>query len=278
MPRTHIRRLRRDEVATVTAVLDGLSPASRVRRFHAPVTHLTPSLARVLTDVDDDRHVALVAEVRERGRRVPVGIARYVREPDGSAEVAIAVVDRWQGTGIGTQLMRRLVRHATANGVQELKAELLADNEPVRRLLKKVLPATRFASDGRVVRMTSLLDPSPITVEDVLADLDRDQLHPSRMGGRPLRGEPAGPAVTAMDQTDTAQVELTDCAELVDDDVRCLAPAVLERLAPAESTDGPVEMVATRCLLGHTLRMPASMLVHADGSAAPRPVGDLKGE
>lgn len=187
MTRTRIRRLHRDEIAVVAAVLDGLSPASRIRRFHAPVTRLSPSMSRALTDVDDHRHVAFVAEVRERGRRVPVGIARYVREADDSAELAIAVVDRHQGTGIGTRLMRHLVRHAREHGVRELRGDLLADNEAVRRLLAKVLPAARFAGDGHIVHMTSVVDPSPITVEDVLADLGQHHPRPAGMaaGGRP---------------------------------------------------------------------------------------------
>lgn len=175
MPRTRIRRLHRGEVSAVAAVLDGLSPASRIRRFHAPVTHLTPSLTRALTNVDDHRHVAFVAEIREWGRRVPIGIARYVREPDDSAELAIAVVDRYQGTGIGTRLLHRLIRHASEHGVQELHGDLLADNEPVRRLLTRLLPTARFTTDGPILRMTSTIGPAPITVEDILADLGQGQ-------------------------------------------------------------------------------------------------------
>lgn len=60
-----------------------------------------------------------------------------------------------------------------------------------------------------------------------------------------------------------ASIELTDCAELDRDDQPCLAPAVLHRLPPMPSTSGPVELVATRCLQGHVLRMPTSMLVGA---------------
>lgn len=55
-------------------------------------------------------------------------------------------------------------------------------------------------------------------------------------------------------------VQLADCVELDDRDQRCLAPAVVDRLPPMESTSGPVEFVATRCLHGYVLRMPTSML------------------
>lgn len=58
-------------------------------------------------------------------------------------------------------------------------------------------------------------------------------------------------------------IELTDCAELDELDRPCLAPATIERLPPMTSTDGPIEFVATRCVFGHVLRMPTSMLVQA---------------
>lgn len=58
-------------------------------------------------------------------------------------------------------------------------------------------------------------------------------------------------------------VELTDCAELDEHGARCLAPAVLHRLPPMPSTHGPIEFAMTRCLHGHVLRMPVSMLVRA---------------
>jgi acetyltransferase len=152
-------------------VFDGLSPASRVRRFHAPVKQLTPRALAALLAVDGDRQVAFVAETGRGRRRVPVGIARYVREPDGSAEIAICVVDRAQGRGVGTRLLRRLVEHARRHGIRELHGDLLSDNEAVRRLLTRVLPAARFTPQGVTTRVSSVLTPSPITLEDVLADL-----------------------------------------------------------------------------------------------------------
>lgn len=60
-----------------------------------------------------------------------------------------------------------------------------------------------------------------------------------------------------------APLQLTDCAEIGRDDLRCLAPAVVHRLPPLRSTGGPMELVATRCVFGHVLRMPTSMLVGA---------------
>ncbi len=56
-------------------------------------------------------------------------------------------------------------------------------------------------------------------------------------------------------------MEFTDCAELDPGGQVCLAPAILTRLQPLRSTDGPVEHVKTRCLHGHVLCMPTSYLI-----------------
>ncbi len=172
MSRVHIRHLRRDETDTIEAVFAGLSPASRLRRFHAPVRRLSPRLLAALADVDGQRHVALVAETRSGRRRVPIGIARYVRESDGTAELAVAVVDRAQGRGVGATLLDHLVDHARRAGVRELHGDLLADNDAVRRLLARALPAPRFTPDGATVHVSSQLEPGLLTLEDLLADLE----------------------------------------------------------------------------------------------------------
>ena len=48
---------------------------------------------------------------------------------------AIVVRDGWQRKGIGTLLLGQLVRIAHEGGLAHLRADLLADNHPMRRLL-----------------------------------------------------------------------------------------------------------------------------------------------
>lgn len=90
-----IRPLAHGETAPIDAVFDGMSAHSRYVRFHGPRPRLTDTMRRQLTAVDDDRHVALVAEVSDGDDVIPVGVARLIAVGDDTAEVAFAVVDAW---------------------------------------------------------------------------------------------------------------------------------------------------------------------------------------
>ena len=79
-----------------------LSPESRYRRFLAPTAELSEATVRYLTEIDHHSHEAMIALDEQTGERI--GVARYVRDPDQPdvAELAVTVIDDWQGKGLGT--------------------------------------------------------------------------------------------------------------------------------------------------------------------------------
>jgi protein lysine acetyltransferase len=83
-------------------------------------------------------HAALLAVCSHDGQGV--GVARYIRHPHDreAAEVAVAVVDEWQGAGLGTELLSRLAEHARGQGIERFTAVLPADDLRARRLLTSV--------------------------------------------------------------------------------------------------------------------------------------------
>jgi len=85
-----------------------LSARSRRMRFLFPKNELSATDLRYLTEIDHRDHEALGALDATDGRGV--GVARYVRsaEDPSAAEIAVTVVDEWQGRGLGRELVGQL--------------------------------------------------------------------------------------------------------------------------------------------------------------------------
>jgi GNAT superfamily N-acetyltransferase len=58
-------------------------------------------------------------------------------ERPGTAELAFAVIDDYQGQGIGAALMRHLALLARAGGIKELIAEVLPENIPMLKVFQR---------------------------------------------------------------------------------------------------------------------------------------------
>jgi RimJ/RimL family protein N-acetyltransferase len=133
-----IRRLTKADGARLLDAFERLSVESRAHRFLSPKSHLTSDEVRYLTDVDGEHHEALAAFDAESGAMV--GVARYVRLEPGSdaAEVAVTVVDDWQGRGLGTALLERVSARARQAGIQRFTALVAADNAAMIELLRGI--------------------------------------------------------------------------------------------------------------------------------------------
>jgi RimJ/RimL family protein N-acetyltransferase len=90
-----------------------------------------------LTDVDHRRHEALVGIDPETGDIL--GVARWFRRPGERevAELAVAVVDDWQGRGIGSGLVAAINERARAEGIERYHAIVSADNVQVIEALER---------------------------------------------------------------------------------------------------------------------------------------------
>jgi RimJ/RimL family protein N-acetyltransferase len=118
-----------------------LSAETRFDRFLAAVPELTDSmLDRLVDDVDGTDHVALVLLViAPDGTEVPLGLARIIRYPDDptAADVAVTVVDDWQGRGVATALLEVLMRDRPP-GVQRLVTVIHAGNRASLAMLRRL--------------------------------------------------------------------------------------------------------------------------------------------
>jgi GNAT superfamily N-acetyltransferase len=132
------------------------SSISRQQRYlSAPPGPVRTQVAQLLAT-----GYALVA-VAETGRIVALGNLLW----DGpEAEVGLLVEDAWQRRGLGTALLRRAARLATAAGVAVLHARTHGDNSAMIHTLRRLGRPMRHETDGALVTLTVDLGPD-VTAE-----------------------------------------------------------------------------------------------------------------
>ena len=115
-----------------------LGPESRRLRFLRRKDELSAAELRYFTDIDHHDHEALGALDHAAGGGV--GVARYVRDASDpqSAEIAVTVVDDWQGRGLGAELLAQLSGRARAEGIRRFTALVSADNAAMTALLRRL--------------------------------------------------------------------------------------------------------------------------------------------
>ncbi|MDX6646925.1 MAG: hypothetical protein QOK40_2652 [Miltoncostaeaceae bacterium] len=90
-----------------------------------------------------------------------VALARYERAPGASeAELAVAVDDRWQGLGLGTGLIERLLARAADDGLDALWATVLPRNRRMQTVFRDLGANARVTAgrDEVLVRLPTRSD------------------------------------------------------------------------------------------------------------------------
>lgn len=152
--KVEIRAVKLDDRAGLLAAIERTSTKSLYRRFFAVKRYFSKTEETFFLNIDFYTHVALVAIVKENGLPVIVGGGRYVVAQPGSAEVAFAIVDEYQGQGIGGSLLRHLIALAREAGLQELIAEVLPENRPMLKVFEKSGLKTDTKRDGGIIHVT----------------------------------------------------------------------------------------------------------------------------
>jgi RimJ/RimL family protein N-acetyltransferase len=152
-----IRALKPDDQAGLIAAVGRSSPQSLYRRFFGAKRDFSEQEIAFFMNIDFIGHVALVAVAEEGGRPTIVGGARYIVVEPGKAEVAFAVVDQYQGQGLGSALLRHLIGIARAAGLRELVAEVLPENAPMLRVFQNSGLRVSTRREAQVVHLALAL-------------------------------------------------------------------------------------------------------------------------
>lgn len=193
--RVLIRPIRSDDKRLLQEGIRRLSPESRYLRFLHYLERLTAAELRYLTEIDYRDHFAWVAISLDQPDQIGLGVARYIRDKTLStqAEAAVAVIDDYQGRGLGRLLLTRLAESARENGVDAFIAYLAPESPVVSHLLQNVAAATTSNEDGLVKVIVPLgsddAGPGSQAMLRAAAGGDAEFISPARPGGT-VEGEP----------------------------------------------------------------------------------------
>lgn len=135
--RAALRELLPQDREEFTTFLRRLSERSRYDRFMNARPVSLP-LIEHLTRVESRSQRVFAACVVKCGHEHLIAEARFcMLEAAGAAEFAVAVLDEYQGLGLGSLLMRFLIDEACKCGVAFLEANTLATNSRMLALARK---------------------------------------------------------------------------------------------------------------------------------------------
>lgn len=139
----YIRPIRPEDEPLMASFNRTLSPYSIYLRYFHPVSPaqlMSHEQLAMLCFIDYDREMALVAERRDdRGRVQIVGMGQLTKlQGTNDGEFAILISDQYQRTGLGTELLRRLIQIGRDEKLDRIVAEILPENEGMRRICQKL--------------------------------------------------------------------------------------------------------------------------------------------
>lgn len=149
--RLHIRPIRPTDADRLSEMVELSSDRDVHLRFSGGLRHLTPDLVRRLTQIDYDRHMALVAETTTGEI---LGVGRLVCDPEGdAAEFALMVRSDRQMQGLGATLLQAVLDYGAAKGVRTVWGDVARDNERMRDLAAHLGFVAEAGKDAARVKM-----------------------------------------------------------------------------------------------------------------------------
>ena len=134
-----IRVIHPEDASMLQSFVRRLTVQSRRFRFFSGLVELPAQLLERFVNPDRGRELALVALSERSDGTAIIAEARCVMNTaEGNAEFAIAVDDEFQRRGLGMQLLKTLVNHASRRGIRNLFGEILADNRPMLGLARRL--------------------------------------------------------------------------------------------------------------------------------------------
>jgi GNAT superfamily N-acetyltransferase len=158
-----VRSIRPQDAGLLQAYLRRLSAESRRSRFLGALNELSPRALARLVQMDCTGACALLAFAGTGPDAAMIGEAMTVIAPDSRrGEIALSVLDAWQGRGVGTLLLQNIECRARRLGARHLFGDVLRTNAAMKGLARKAGFSVRSPfTDARLVEIVKDLSLAP---------------------------------------------------------------------------------------------------------------------
>ena len=143
-----LRPLRAEDEPLVREMLSSLSEETLRVRFFV-VMEITHRMLMHFCNIDYDREIAIVAELKEEGSRRIIGGCRLIVEPDSEkGQFAILIHDEFQKQGLGEKLLDATIGIARDKRLREIYGIVLTENDKMLKLARRMGFRSAMLPDG----------------------------------------------------------------------------------------------------------------------------------
>jgi acetyltransferase len=154
-----LRPMKPEDEPLVADFLRKCSEETIFFRYFKLIKKWTHEMLIRFTQNDYDRELGLMAIGQPPGPEIMMGVSRMVMAADrSSAEFAVIVADPWQGKGLGPKLVERITEIAREQGVKLLHGDVLAQNQPMLEMVKRLGFSMRKDAEGGTYRVEMALN------------------------------------------------------------------------------------------------------------------------
>jgi acetyltransferase len=120
-------------------LLASLSPEAMRARFFTIISDISHEMLVRYCNIDYEREIAIVAELREAEKKSIIGIGRLICDRDfKDGEFAVLVHDAYQNQGLGYKLVDVLIGIAEEKGLERIYGDILTDNKKMLSVCRKL--------------------------------------------------------------------------------------------------------------------------------------------
>ncbi|MGB3865762.1 MAG: GNAT family N-acetyltransferase, partial [Xanthobacteraceae bacterium] len=150
-----LRPVRPEDEPLYTPFLERMTSDDLRSRFFAPLKDFSHRFIARFTQIDYARAMAFLAIDAASGEMLGVGRLHTMAHSD-AAEYAVLVRSDMKGRGIGWVLMQTLIDYARAEGVREVRGEVLSDNVTMLGMCRNLGFEVRENPDDSQTRIVTL--------------------------------------------------------------------------------------------------------------------------